>query len=255
MDLTQPKTVRDREGYSDHQVGGHSGIMIFEGERLLKRSKPNEIKFYKWLKLQNGPLYSDLKRLVPTFYGVERRDGHEYIILENLVTGYDHPNMMDCKLGRITWTSYHSEEVIRRRKIKYRMTTTDTLGFRISGILINDSLGNKLEHLVKNEAYTSINNDNINEFFRKIVTVDGRLQHDAVEKFIDETERIRRWFERNYEKSFKASSILYINGKNGKAQCRYIDFAHVEDLAEGTDGNVIEGLESIIKIWRRLLEA
>lgn len=248
----QPK-VEGRDQYSESQAGGHAGILIFEGDRLLKKSKPNEIAFYEWLSNQSSPLFSDLKLLIPTFYGFETRNDSTYVVLENLLSGYDHPNIMDCKLGRITWTSKHSEKTIMNQEAKNKQTTTGTLGFRISGIIVKDNEGNKVEQLVKSEAFSNIRDDNIHEYFRKIVTKDGRLQVEVVEQFISETERVKAWFERNTEKTFKASSVLYINGKNGRAQCRYIDLAHSEDANGRVDENVIEALQNVILVWRRLL--
>lgn len=254
MDTPPVRKVQSGEEFSDNQAGGHVGIFIFEGDRLLKRSKPGEIRFFEWLMQQNTPLFTDFKFLAPTFYGVEHRDGDDYVVLENLLAGYDHPNIMDCKIGRITWTANRSEETIRRRKIKSNLTTSSSLGFRVSGLVVKDNQGNKIEQILKKEAYNNINQANIHEYFRKIVTDGDRLQVEVIEQFIRETERLKEWFRRNTEKTFKASSILYINGKNGKAQCRYIDFTHTEDAEGKTDDNVIEGLQNIITVWRMLIE-
>jgi 1D-myo-inositol-tetrakisphosphate 5-kinase/inositol-polyphosphate multikinase len=245
--------VRANEEYSDSQAGGHAGIMIFEGDRLLKKSKPNEILFVEWLCAQTSQLWTDFKTLAPRFYGIEEREGNKYVVMENLLLGYDHPNIMDCKLGRITWTSRHSEETIRNQEAKNKVTTTGSLGFRISGLVVKDSAGAKVEQLVKSEAFMNITESNIHEYFRKIVLDGDRIQTEVVQQFIEETERVKSWFERNTEKTFKASSVLFINGKNGKAQCRYIDLAHSEDAQGRTDENVLEGLQNVINIWRRLL--
>ena len=133
------------------------------------------------------------------------------------------------------------------------MTTTGTLGFRISGIIVKDSVGATIEQLVKKEIFNDITDDNIHEFFRKIVYVNEELQTDVVRFFIEETEKIKSFFERQTEKHFKGSSLLYINGKNRKSQVRFIDFAHAEDAEGEIDGNVLEGLVNIIRIWQRLL--
>lgn len=245
--------VRQNEEYSDSQAGGHAGIMIFEGDRLLKKSKQNEINFFEWLYTQNTPILEELKLIAPRFYGVDRRQEGSYIILENLLNDYTHPNIMDCKLGRVTWTSHHTEETIRNQEAKNKLTTTGSLGFRISGLVIKSNTGEKLEQLVKKDAFYKITDQNIHEFFRKIITVDGEIQSDVLNFFIQETEKIKNWFERQTEKHFVASSVLYINGKNGKSQVRYIDFAHAENANGEIDRNVLEGLENVINIWKRLL--
>lgn len=253
MEEAKVGKARTNEEYSDSQAGGHAGIMIFEGDRLLKKSKQNEIGFFQWMAAQDTPLYRDFRVLAPQFYGVEERNGNHYIVLENLLTNYEHPNIMDCKLGRITWTSHHTEETIRNQEAKNKLTTTGSLGFRISGLVVKNNQGEKVEQLVKKEAFMSITDANIHDYFKKIVMDQGALQVRVVEHFIQETEKIKAWFERNTEKHFKASSVLFINGKNGRCQVRYIDFAHAEDANGQVDANVLEGLENVIKIWRMLL--
>ncbi len=255
MNQSQVEEVRAKEEYSDSQAGGHAGILIFEGDRLLKKSKPGEIKFFEWLAQQDNLLFNDFNLLAPAFYGVEHRHGTDYTVLENLLKGFDHPNIMDCKLGRITWTSNRSQETARNREAKNKLTTTASLGFRVSGLVVKDNQGNKVEQLLKKEAYLRITEANIHEYFRKIVMDGDRLQVEVIEQFISETEKIKNWFERNTEKTFKASSVLYVNGKNENAQCRYIDFTYVEDAGGKTDDNVIEGLQNIIMVWRKLLNS
>ena len=254
MESAQVGKVRLNEDHSDGQAGGHAGIMIFEGDRLLKKCKQNEIRFFEWLYSQNSPIIEELREFAPRFYGVEERNGSNYVVMENLLTGVEHPNIMDCKLGRVTWTSYHTEETIRNQEAKNKLTTTGSLGFRISGIVVKNSAGEKIEQLVKKQCFYQITDENIHDYFRKIVTADdGAVQVDVVRHFIQETERIKNWFERQNLKTFKASSVLYVLGKNGRSQVKYIDFAHAEDAGGQSDANVIEGLENLINIWKRIV--
>lgn len=94
--------LRTSKAYSDNQAAGHAGIMLFEGERLLKKGKQSEINFLEWLSTQTNPDLMELKALAPRYFGIEERNGNKYIVLENLLFGYDYPNIIDCKLGRIT---------------------------------------------------------------------------------------------------------------------------------------------------------
>ncbi|OMJ87494.1 hypothetical protein SteCoe_10746 [Stentor coeruleus] len=98
---------------------------------------------------------------------------------------------MDCKLGRITWTPHHTEKTIRDQKAKNKLTTTGTLGFRISGLVVKNNQGEKIEQLVKNEAFMSITDENIHDYFKKIVMDQGIIQVRVVENFIQETEKIK----------------------------------------------------------------
>jgi len=128
------------------------------------------------------------------------------------------------------------------------------LGFRISGVVVKDEEGKKVESWAKNEGFFGINENNIHEQFAKIVTNKGEVNKDAIEAFIEGTKKILDWFQRQKVKHFVASSVFYVCGKNQKYQVRYIDFAHAMDANGVEDTNVIEGLQNVIKIWERLRE-
>lgn len=251
--MEENKSEEHKKALSVSQAGGHEGIMIFENNRVLKKSKQPEISFFQWLYSQDTPMFKELQNFAPHFYGVEARNGNNYIVLENLLTEYDYPNIMDCKLGRITWDSDCPEDVVRVRRQRNSLTTTETLGFRLCGLVVKDNHGEKVEQLVSKKDFQQINDQNIHEYFKKIVTDQGALQVRVVEQFIQETERLKNWFERNTEKHIKSSSVFYVNGKNGRCQVRYIDFAHAEPANGQVDSNVIEGLENCIRVWRKLL--
>lgn len=242
------------EQSNSEQAGGHAGVMIFEGDHLLKRCKPSEINFYQWLYTpeHNDPSILELKQIVPRFYGVQEREGHSYVTLENLLIGYDHANIMDCKMGKITWTPHHTEKTIAHQEGKNRTTTTGTLGFRITGLIVKDNNGTKTESMVK--GYNEITDVNVHEHFAKIVTRDGIVQRELVDEVIGGTARILNWFRSNRVKHFRATSVFYVVGKNGKVQTRYIDFAHPIDANGELDQNVIEGLENLIRTWQRVRE-
>eukprot|EP00358_Blepharisma_japonicum_P006436 CAMPEP_0202941122 /NCGR_PEP_ID=MMETSP1395-20130829/1233_1 /ASSEMBLY_ACC=CAM_ASM_000871 /TAXON_ID=5961 /ORGANISM="Blepharisma japonicum, Strain Stock R1072" /LENGTH=182 /DNA_ID=CAMNT_0049636041 /DNA_START=285 /DNA_END=830 /DNA_ORIENTATION=+ len=181
------------EQSSTDQAGGHAGVMIFEGDKLLKRCKESEINFYRWLYSpeHDDPMIMELRQMAPRFYGTQEREGGTYVVLENLLLGYDHANFMDCKIGKITWTPHHSEKTIRNQQIKNQSTTTGTLGYRITGLIVKDEHGNKVETLVK--AFNEITEENIHQQFAKIVTRDGVVQRELIDELIGGTARILNW--------------------------------------------------------------
>ena len=237
------------------QAGGHEGSFILKGDKLLKRAGDAEIEFYTSLfssQNTNQDLI-ELQQFVPNYYGLEKINDKNYLILENLLQGYEHPNILDCKIGKITWTKDHNERKTADQKQKAEKTTTGTLGFRITGLVTKDENGNTIESLSKDTSFYTTSTDNIHEQFRKIVGSDRK----RLKKIIKQTKKILDWFRKQRSKHFFTASIFYINGKND-CQTKFIDFAHVYD-AEGEPDNsnfyidVIEGLTNLISVWERLL--
>lgn len=60
--------------------------------------------------------------------------GKDYIVLENLLAGFNKPNIMDIKLGKILYDENASEEKKLRLKQVSETTTSGSLGFRICGM-------------------------------------------------------------------------------------------------------------------------
>ena len=97
---------------SGAQVGGHSGGILFEGDRLLKRFQGEgkikgegsdrggrEARFL----LEVAPRHTFLSRFVPRAFGKRTMaDGSTWLEMENLSAGCRTPAVMDLKVG--TWT-------------------------------------------------------------------------------------------------------------------------------------------------------
>lgn len=61
--------------------------------KILKRFSENEKECFE--RLMKDPLRS----CVPCFHGVVERDGESYIQLDDLLTDFEGPSVMDCKMG------------------------------------------------------------------------------------------------------------------------------------------------------------
>lgn len=209
------------------QAGGHAGSLIARGDKLLKRVGPAEFKFYTSLfdEENKDEDLIELRKFVPKYFEVEQIEGKDYLVLENLLTDYDHPNILDCKVGKVTWTPDHNERKTADQKKKAETTTTGSLGFRISGLIVKDEHGAVVESFAKEEGFYGISPENIHEFFKKIVGEDKK----QVKRLIRQTEKLIGWFKKQRSKIFFTASVFYVIGKNGKSQTRFIDFAHVYD--------------------------
>ena len=239
------------QNYNPDQAGGHIDRFSFHGQRVVKSGKKAEAEFYQWMQKQETPLFSEFRSIATQFYGVEVKAGGQVaVVLENLLSGYgDHPDLLDCKLGKITWTREHDLDGISRRTEKNKHTTTSTLGFRICGILRKNHQGEILQQLTKKQADVEVTSDNIIHYFKRFVSnEDGQLQKEILQNFIQDLEKIKDWFCKNREQHFRKSSLLFVKGKNGKCQVRLIDFSCVEPANGETDGIVLEALEKLLEI-------
>lgn len=239
---------------SDIQVSGHINSIIFKKDKVFKRAKACEIEFYNWL---YGPTSSEkmkeLIELIPKFYGMQTIDENEYLIIENLKYNCEKANVMDCKLGKITWKKTHSQEKIERKKINNLMSTTDTFGFRIEGMIIRDNSGNRTDKLSKKDCFYLVKNkEDIKEYFKKFISVNNEIKRNALELIISQLKNLLEFFKNQNEKFFRASSIYFVIGKNNVFKVKLIDFANVEDSEGVFDSELIEALQQMLSIWESL---
>ncbi|XP_053703736.1 inositol-trisphosphate 3-kinase C isoform X1 [Synchiropus splendidus] len=150
------------------QVVGHAGnFHVGEFGRLLKRFCLREQQCYQRL------MDDCLRPFVPTYYGVVQRDQLDYNMMDNLLTFFNSPSIMDCKMGSRTYleeelqtaqerpqprrdmfqkmvavdpaapTEQEREQqaVLKTRYMQWResLSSTTTLGFRVEGFRVSCS--------------------------------------------------------------------------------------------------------------------
>jgi len=240
--------------YTENQVGGHPGTIIDLHDKILKKAKESEFEMYQFLYSEKCPEdLQELKTYLPKYLGTEEINGEDFIILENLHLGFEFPNIVDCKIGRITWTENANLKKIEVQREKNLKSINAYFGFRITGLIIRDKAGKLLEQIKKPIVETFITKENLFEYLTKLVSYDGIFQINLVHDIIDQTQNILQFFKRQTKSKFVASSIYYVIGKNNKVQARFIDIAHPEDSKGNLDENVIDGIEGLINVWKSLL--
>lgn len=145
------------------QLVGHAeSFQVGENGRLLKRHCVGEERCFQRL------MEDRLRAFVPCFHGVVQHEGQDYTMMDNLLTRFDAPAIMDCKMGTRTYqeeelrlarkrpkprqdmyekmvavdpeapTAQESaqQSVLKTRYMQWResLSSTTTLGFRIEGI-------------------------------------------------------------------------------------------------------------------------
>lgn len=79
--------------------------------KILKRFSENEKECFE--RLMKDPLRS----CVPCFHGVVERDGESYIQLDDLLTDFEGPCVMDCKMG-IRWGTWKRKCFLTQMHLK-----------------------------------------------------------------------------------------------------------------------------------------
>jgi len=239
---------------SDIQVGGHPEAIIFLGDKICKLAKNSEIEFYSWL---FGPTSSNMMKkmidFIPKYYGVSDIQGNKYLVLENLNYDSKDANLMDCKLGKITWSRNNSPAKIERKKLHNLKSTTNLTGFRVCGMIIKDQDGEINTKIDKGNSYQIIKdkNDLVN-YFRKFISINEKINKNVQENIIIQIKNFLSFFKNQNEKKFLATSIYFVIGKNNKIQIKLIDFANIDDSDGELDDNIIEALEGMLSIWESL---
>ena len=76
---------------------------------------------------------SHLCKQVPAFYGTVKISDNEFIVLEDVSCGGH--NVMDVKIGAVTWDKSADEQKVHSEKTKYRFGFE--MGFRIQGYRVS----------------------------------------------------------------------------------------------------------------------
>jgi len=137
----------------DGQVAGHGNILQLPNDSLVKVSSQTEIDFYKIVEEKNIPIKNFMPKCYnfdPYFEEVKEKylpkdSDKVYINMENLLSPYKNPSVMDLKLGTRLYDDNASEEKKQRMILNAASTTSLKTGLKICGLRITD----KSDKLVK----------------------------------------------------------------------------------------------------------
>ncbi|MED6133004.1 inositol polyphosphate multikinase [Stylosanthes scabra] len=216
----------------EHQVAGHQakngvlGPLIDDSGNFYKPLQNDErgskeVAFYT--SLSSDPRVPDnIRRYFPIFRGtkvINASDGsglHPHLVLEDVVSNYSNPSVMDIKIGSRTWDPKASEAYIEKCLKKDRESSSLPLGFRISGL--------KLVTTSKDASVWQPGK----KFLQNLAANDAKLV---------------------------LSRESLMNGSSSGAVVKLVDFAHVVDAEGVIDHNFLGGLCSLIKFISDVLEA
>ena len=128
------------------------------------------------------------------------------------------------------------------------MTTSPTLGFRITGYVIKRKDGSVLQ--IANRKYRNFEEKDIPTIFSIVLSGNEKneINKEALEFFKERTSELLDYFENHNSRSIRGSSILFlVDNTTNSYDMKIIDPSSTEDFADlnQRDEGYIKGLKSI----------
>ncbi|KAG5460726.1 MAG: hypothetical protein BJ554DRAFT_7187 [Olpidium bornovanus] len=302
----------------EHQVAGHDGVLATADGLIVKPCTDTEVQFYRLVTATEE--HRDVASFLPEFHGAVRlgedgprlvgpEDGNKRevqnilfdcvggfcpvpddasahaVILENLLQGFRKPSVMDVKLGTQLYDEFCSEEKKERMREAARITTSLTLGLRITGMKVKRAYvvydPSKSGYTVYDKSFgKGLTADNLHFGFSRYMEP-AALRSSAYMRLVARVflDRLVELHSVMLLKEFRmyASSVLFVfegdpspehvsaaendwdTSREGLAQIvallKMIDFAHsYHKPGEGPDEGHLLGLSNAIKQFRNLLD-
>ncbi|EGR29138.1 hypothetical protein IMG5_162410 [Ichthyophthirius multifiliis] len=231
---------------------GHQSKFQIKDNKIFKQAKENELLFYKklWIEKQQQ---ADFLKFIPIFYGLEQIEEQEYVVLQNLTQNCQLGSIIDLKIGQNTIHESYTQKKHDEALLKDHNSTSFTLGFRISGVIIKDQKGVPIEKVNLGKFLQKFTKEQTQEYIIKVFKSNQKeeINMEALENFMIFTQDLLEFFEKRNKKRFIASSIIIIvDNIQNTYQFKLIDFNYVDDLKEdkNKDNNFIFGLQNLINM-------
>ncbi|KAI8369993.1 hypothetical protein BD560DRAFT_397309 [Blakeslea trispora] len=284
--------------YFKQQVAGHDKLMSIPSNDLIliKPCTKKEQEFY-----QDALNFPDFLDLIPECYGTLRastekevsmlesseelsetilidaaQNSHHILCLENILHGFTRPCILDLKMGSLLYDSDATEEKKQRMIHHAQTTTSGTLGLRICGMKVYDSVERKYatyskaygksrteddmldalmayffpasHHGKSNESYRTYQDDTDRIENAVHQTIPTKYMHWIIECFIDTITEIREAVLENPNLELIGSSLLFVYEGDRSAADATWKFMLTEDKKEDKEKQEEEENENAPKM-------
>jgi len=267
-----------------HQVGGHGAndkgqAMQVSGEGLVLKPIQDgarglrEAAFYKNISSSSDPSVALFYQFVPQFFGVSRKvqeDGTkaEFLMMENLTQGFKLPCIMDVKIGARTWGPDSSPAKQASQDGSYS-GTKKPFGFSVPGLAVYRGTeikdGEKPEQVLHGKDFgRSLSVETIPTLLPIFLAQD--IRSNAAKRlakiFVEKLQKIQALFQVQTVFHLYGSSLLFVYDASAcadegdvlerSASVKMIDFAHVWPAEGKADDNYLNGVNSLISLFKTI---
>lgn len=217
------------------QVGGHEGCFDFDGNKLKKTTRPEEIDIYRAINGVSPPdLFTDsqrsqlekLKAFTPKYYSSEGKT----LEIENMLTGHEGASVMDMKIGTSSITQdcqKKGDDVCNNRIKKDEKKGSAKYGWRITGYECEGSRYLKTDPTITDRQ----------EHQNKLLVYKGIFQRDSAAFLIEFQNKVILHFESENTFEVRGISIFCVfDHERGHYNAKLIDLASFQDIGKIDEG-------------------
>eukprot|EP01105_Mastigella_eilhardi_P000160 TRINITY_DN1018_c0_g1_i1.p1 TRINITY_DN1018_c0_g1~~TRINITY_DN1018_c0_g1_i1.p1 ORF type:complete len:235 (-),score=86.23 TRINITY_DN1018_c0_g1_i1:82-786(-) len=187
-----------------------------------------------------APLVKQLQ-LAPEFYGTETRDTPygklEYFVMQDVLSGFKHPSIIDIKMGTQTWHAECSEAKRKKHIEQDANCSTGKYGFRFCGMKVYNRHEKATIKFDKRFGWYSMDDvamlGSLTAFFDDGVTV----RADVIPAYLERMRQARSFLAAGGWQFFASSLLFAYDDVDAGAEahppvCYMIDFAHAVKLPD-----------------------
>jgi len=186
-----------------------------------------------------------------------------YLILKDLTAAFQHPCIIDIKMGTQTYEPDATQCKQYREIQKYPLQSE--FGFRVVGMKVYDSAETKYRYWDKSFGASLLSRNDCKNAFKSFFQCDGTKidTRRVLSHVLNKLTQIKTWFKnKNTTLAFYASSILIVyeghidhrcnDGPTLDPMLKMIDFAHVCRRVGG-DSGYLRGIDNLLSILSEVM--
>ena len=166
-------------------------------------------------------------------------------------------SFLEVKLGKKTYN--RNDENEKKNEKKDQMSTSSTLGFRITNAFIIKKNSEAIK-IKKGEAFSHLSKkENSEQLIKDFIFEESGNEEDrkqAGKYFLQGFEKMVTWFKGNQssEKFISVSLMFFLHYEEKFWDLKLVDFASKHKEEKETKDNLIDGLRNLYKIFKELLD-